>query len=276
MVFRMHARPIPSSGQALPVIGCGTWLGFDVGRNAIEVAQRGKVLDALFDAGGRVVDSSPMYGSAEQVVGELLGRSADREKAFVATKVWTSGKRAGIEQMERSMRLLNCEHIDLMQVHNLVDWQVHLPTLREWKAQRRISYIGVTHYTESGYPELEAVMRGEALDFVQFNYSVTHREAEQRLLPLAAERGLAVLVNLPFGGGKLLKALRSKPLPAWAADIGCESWNQVLLKFVLAQPAVTCVIPGTSRPDHMAENADAGSGEIPPPGWWADKLADIL
>jgi aryl-alcohol dehydrogenase-like predicted oxidoreductase len=178
--------------------------------------------------------------------------------------------------MERSMRLLRREHIDLMQVHNLVDWSVHLPVLREWKAAKRISYIGVTHYTESGYPELEKVMRSETLDFVQFNYSVAHREAERRLLPLAAERGIAVLVNLPFGGGKLLKSLNAKPLPPWASEIGCDSWNQVLLKFVLSQPAVTCAIPGTSRPDHMQDNAAAGVGEIPPPAWWNDKLGAIV
>ena len=272
----MHTRPIPSTAQPLPVIGCGTWLGFDVGREPSAIAQRGKVLDALFDAGGRVVDSSPMYGSAEEVVGELLTPRGERGPAFVATKVWTSGQRAGIDQMERSMRLLRCRHVDLMQVHNLVDWKVHLPTLREWKAQRRISYIGVTHYTESGYADLERVMRAEALDFVQFNYSVTHREAEHRLLPLAAERGMAVLVNLPFGGGKLLKSLRTRALPGWAAEIGCASWNQVLLKFVLSQRAVTCAIPGTSRPDHMADNAAAGTGEIPPPAWWRDKLPGIL
>ena len=272
----MHTRIIPCSGHPLPVIGCGTWLGFDVGRRAEDIEQRGKVLDALFDAGGRVVDSSPMYGSAEEVVGELLGRGRKREQAFVATKVWTTGQRAGIEQMERSMRLLQCRHIDLMQVHNLVDWQTHLATLREWKAQQRISYIGVTHYTESAYADLEKVMKSEALDFVQFNYSIASRSAEERLLPLAAQRGIAVLINLPLGGGKLLKSLGAKPLPAWAREIGCASWNQVLLKFVLSHPAVTCAIPGTSQPDHMRENAEAGTGELPARSWWNDKLADIV
>jgi aryl-alcohol dehydrogenase-like predicted oxidoreductase len=267
----MHTRTIPSTSQPLPVIGCGTWLGFDVGHGAASLAQRGKVLDALFAAGGRVIDSSPMYGSAEQVVGDLLATRTQAGGAFIATKVWTSGKRAGIEQMERSMALLR-RPIDLMQVHNLVDWQVHLATLREWKAQGRVAYIGVTHYTSSGYAELEKVMRSEAIDFVQFNYSIADREAEKRLLPLAQERGLGVLVNLPFGGGKVLKSLHAKPLPEWAAEIGCESWNQVLLKFVLSQPAVTCAIPGTSRPEHMADNAKAGEGEIPPPAWWSGKL----
>ena len=170
------------------------------------------------------------------------------------------------------MVLLRTSRIDLMQVHNLVDWKAHLPTLRAWKEECRIGYVGVTHYTQSGYDELEHVMRTEPLDFVQFNYSVGRREAEQRLLPLAAEKGIAVLVNLPFGGGKALKPVQGRPLPAWAAEIGCTSWNQVLLKFVLSQPAVTCVIPGTSRPQHMRDNALAGEGPVPPAAWWNGKL----
>ena len=271
----MQTRPIPSSGAVLPVIGCGTWLGFDVGNTPAEKPRRGEVLAELFAGGGSVVDSSPMYGSAEQVVGELLQAGGHRDKAFVATKVWTTGKQAGIDQMERSMALLRTQHIDLMQVHNLVDWRTHLATLREWKAQGQISYIGATHYTESGYAELEEVMANEPIDFVQFNYSVAARRAEQRLLPLAAERGIAVLVNLPFGGGKVLKAMRQRPLPPWAADIGCASWNQLLLKFVLSQPAVTCAIPGTSKPEHMRDNAMAGSGELPGPEFWKPRLADL-
>lgn len=272
----MLTRIIPSTSHPLAVIGCGTWLGFDVGRQPLEIDQRGKVLDALFDAGGRVIDTSPMYASAEQVVGELLGRRSECDQAFIATKVWISGRRAGIDQMERSMRLLNCEHIDLMQIHNLVDWTTHLPTLREWKDAKRISYIGVTHYTESGYDELEKVMRTQQLDFVQVNYSIQHSQAQERILPLAAERGMAVLANMPLGGGKLLQSLRTRALPSWAQEIGCQSWTQVLLKFVLSQPAVTCTIPGTSRPDHMRENAAAGQGEIPRRPWWDDKLDDVL
>lgn len=271
----MHTRAIPATGALLPVVGCGTWLGFDVGSKPLEWAPRGEVLASLFAAGGSVVDSSPMYGSAEQVVGELLEAGGSRAKAFLATKVWTSGKRAGIEQMERSMALLRTRHIDLMQVHNLQDWRTHLPALRQWKAEGRISYIGVTHYTEGAHAELEQVMRAEPLDFVQFNYSIASRGAERRLLPLAAERGMAVLVNLPFGGGKVLRGLRQRALPAWAAEIGCSDWNQVLLKFVLSQPAVTCVIPGTSNPEHMRTNAAAGSGELPGPEFWKSKLAEL-
>lgn len=275
IVARMHTRPIPATGALLPVIGLGTWRGFDVGGQPAQLPQRGEVLAALFAAGGSVVDSSPMYGSSEQVVGELLERSGSRAKAFVATKVWTSGRQAGIEQMERSMALLRTPHVDLMQVHNLLDWRTHLVTLREWKAQGRISYLGVTHYTDAAHDELEAVMRTEVLDFVQFNYSITDRAAEQRLLPLAAERSVAVLVNLPFGGGWLLARLRQQALPGWAADIGCRSWNQLLLKFVLAQPAVTCVIPGTSTPQHMRDNAGAGTGELPGPEFWRPRLAEL-
>lgn len=271
----MQTRPIPSTGAALPVIGCGTWLGFDVGGSPAERPRRGEVLAELFRSSGSVVDSSPMYGSAEEVVGELLQASGSRRKAFLATKVWTTGKQAGIAQMERSMALLRTSHVDLMQVHNLVDWRTHLPTLREWKAQGRISYIGVTHYTEPGHAELEQVMRSEPLDFVQLNYSIASRGAEKRLLPLAAERGIAVLVNLPFGGGKASRALRGKPLPPWAAEIGCASWNQVMLKFVLSHPAVTCAIPGTSNPAHMRENAMAAEGEQPGPDFWAGRLPGL-
>ncbi|MDB5946963.1 MAG: aldo/keto reductase [Ramlibacter sp.] len=271
----MHTRTIPSSGASLPVVGCGTWIGFDVGSSPAELPQRAEVLSALFDAGGRVLDSSPMYGSAEQVVGQLLEAGGARERAFVATKVWTSGKQAGIAQMERSMALLRTRHIDLLQVHNLVDWRTHVETLRGWKAEGRISYLGVTHYTDSAHPELEQVLRSTPLDFVQFNYSIADRNAERRLLPLAAERGVAVLVNLPFGGGHVLKTLRQNPLPAWAAEIGCTSWNQLLLKFVLSQPAVTCVIPGTSSPQHMRDNAGAGDGVLPPPAFWKGKLAEL-
>ena len=268
----MHTRPIPSTGALLPVIGCGTWLGFDVGSKPSEMPQRGQVLEALFQAGGSVIDSSPMYGTSEQVTGDLLQASGARNKAFIATKVWTTGKREGIAQMERSFKLLRTDHIDLMQIHNLVDWRTHLPSLREWKAQGRIGYIGVTHYTESAHVEVEQVMRAETFDFVQINYSMHDRSAEKRLLPLALERGMAVLVNKPLGAGKEIAALRGRPLPAWAAEIGCTSWSQVLLKFVLSHAAVTCAIPGTSKPEHIRDNAAAGTGAMPEPAFWQDKL----
>jgi aryl-alcohol dehydrogenase-like predicted oxidoreductase len=260
---KMQTRKIPSSGAALPVIGCGTWRTFDAGPTPGERAPLTEVLRTLFDAGGSVIDSSPMYGRAEAVTGDLLTAMKAQDKAFVATKVWTRGREAGIRQMQNSFALLQRERIELMQVHNLVDWRTQLATLRAWKAEKRIRYLGVTHYTESAHAELEAVMRSEALDFVQLNYSLDDRAAARRLLPLAAERGIAVLVNQPFGGGELLRALRGRPLPLWAADIGCESWAQILLKFCLAHPAVTCVIPGTSRPEHMADNVRAGFGALP-------------
>jgi diketogulonate reductase-like aldo/keto reductase len=258
----MLSRIIPSSGEALPVIGLGTYKGFDVGSGGKDRAALGGVLSTLFSFGGSVLDSSPMYGRAEGVAGDLLAAQGGREKAFVATKVWTQGRGAGIDQMNRSMKLLQCERIDLMQIHNLVDWRTHLATLRAWKEEGRIRYLGITHYSSSAYGEMEKIMRAEALDFVQLNYSLDDREAEQRLLPLAAERGMAVLVNLPFGQGRLLRSFRGKPVPAWMKEAGCETWSQVLLKFTLARKAVTCVIPGTANPAHMAENCRAGDGAM--------------
>src|SRR3954464_9795260 len=260
---RRHTRKIPSTQEALPVIGCGTWQTFDVGPSPAERAPLGEVLDALFAGGGSVVDSSPMYGRAEGVVGDLLAAAGSRGRAFLATKVWTRGRTEGIAQMERSMALLKTDRIDLMQIHNLVDWGTQLATLRDWKAQGRIRYLGVTHYTSSAYAELEAVMRAEPLDFVQVNYAIDDREAERRILPLAAERGMAVLINMPFGGGGLLRRLASRPLPPIATEIGCASWAQLLLKFVLGHPAVTCAIPGTAKPAHMADNVRAGRGPLP-------------
>ena len=256
----MLTRTIPSSGEALPVIGLGTYKGFDVGSNSDQRAALGGVLRNLFSLGGSVLDSSPMYGRAEGVAGELLAAQYARERTFIATKVWTQGRADGIDQMNRSMKLLRCERIDLMQIHNLLDWRTHLATLRAWKEEGRIRYLGITHYSSSAYGEMEKIMRAEALDFVQLNYSLDEREAERRLLPLAAERGVAVLVNLPFGQGRLFRSLRGKPVPAWMEEAGCETWSQALLKFTLAPKGVTCVIPGTGNPDHMAENCHAGVG----------------
>lgn len=267
-IARMLTRPIPASGETLPVIGLGTWQGFDVTPGSAEYRRLPAVLQALFDAGGSVIDSSPMYGRAEAVTGELLSSAGSRGKAFVATKVWTRGRAEGIRQMNDSLRQLQTGRIDLMQIHNLVDWRTQLATLRDWKAAERIRYLGVTHYTAGAYDELEAVMRAERFDFVQVNYSLDERDAERRILPLAAERGMAVLINRPFGGGGLLRRLRDRPLPPWAAEVGATSWAQLLLKFVLGQPAVTCAIPGTSRSEHMADNARAGSGRIPDAAFW--------
>jgi len=270
----MQRKPIPSSGEPLPVIGCGTWQGFDVSPGSAEYERLREVLLALFDADGSVVDSSPMYGRAEDVTGRLLEQTGLRDRAFVATKVWTSGRDAGIRQMEESFRLLRTKTIDLMQVHNLVDWRTHLPVLRKWKENGRIRYVGVTHYTSSAYAQLEQVLRSEPLDFVQLNYSIDDRTADERILPLAAERGVAVLVNRPFGGGGVLRSLRDRPLPGWANEIGCESWAQVLLKFVVSHPAVNCAIPGTGNPDHMRANARAGMGAMPDEAMRRRMIAD--
>lgn len=259
----MSRRAIPSTGEALPVIGCGTWRTFDVGDDAAARAQLAEVLRILFEAGGSVIDSSPMYGSSEAVAGALLTQLDAHRKAFVATKVWTEGREAGIAQMEESLRRFQQPHVDLMQIHNLLDWRTQLATLRDWKARGRIRYLGITHYTSSAFDEVAAVMRSEKPDFVQINYAADDRAAEQRILPLAADLGIGVVINQPFGGGGLLARVMKMPLPAWAGEIGRTSWAQILLKFVLAQPSVTVVIPGTGRPQYMADNVRAGSGPLP-------------
>jgi aryl-alcohol dehydrogenase-like predicted oxidoreductase len=259
----MNTRPVPSTGEALPVVGCGTWRTFDVGDNAQAQAALADVLRILFDNGGSVIDSSPMYGSSEAVAGAVLTRIGGHRRAFVATKVWTEGRDAGIAQMDESMRRLQQPRIDLMQVHNLLDWRTQLATLREWKAQGRIRYLGITHYTSGAFADVEAVMRSETIDFVQINYAADDRSAEERLLPLARERGIGVIVNQPFGGGGLLGKLKGQPVPEWSREIGCTTWAQLLLKFVLAHPAVTCVIPGTGRPEYMRDNVRAGFGSYP-------------
>jgi diketogulonate reductase-like aldo/keto reductase len=258
----MLTRPIPATGEALPVIGLGTWQGFDVAGTAAEAARLAGVLDALAAAGGTVIDSSPMYGRAEAMVGTLRADPARRPPAFLATKVWTRGREAGIAQMRESLRRLGVASVDLMQVHNLVDTAVHWPVLQEWKAQGRVRYVGLTHYTLTAYAELEAAMRTYRPDFVQVDYSVDARVSGERLLPLAADLGIAVIANRPLGEGALVRGLRDQPLPDVAAELACDSWAQMLLKFVLAHPAVTCTIPGTANPAHMAANAAAGSGPM--------------
>jgi diketogulonate reductase-like aldo/keto reductase len=260
---KMRTRLIPSTREPLPVVGCGTYRTFDVGATPEERAPLLEVLKMLFAAGGSVIDSSPMYGTAESVVGGLLAQAQNRSRAFLATKVWTSGQRAGLDQINRSFKLLQDRRIDLIQVHNLLDWKVQLSTLRDLKSAGRIRYIGITHYSTSAFAEVESVLRSETLDFLQINYAMNDTAAEQRILPLAADRGVAVIVNQPFGGGGLLAGLRNRPLPSWAQEIDCQSWPQVLLKFVLSHPAVTCAIPGTARPEHMLDNIGAGFGRTP-------------
>jgi len=259
----MLTRPIPASEEPLPIVGLGTWQTFDVGDDRAALDQRREVLRVLFEAGGTAIDSSPMYGRAEEVVGTLLSEMGMRDKAFLATKVWTSGEAAGIRQMQASSAKMRAPRIDLMQIHNLVDWRTHLRTLRAWKEQRKFRYIGITHYTDPALDELAAVIRAEPIDFVQFGYSIASRAAEARLLPLAVERGVAVLVNQPFDSGALFGQVRGKALPEWASEVDCASWSQFFLKFILGHPAVTCVIPGTARPDHARDNVAAGAGRLP-------------
>lgn len=259
----MLTRPIPGTKESLPVIGLGTWQTFDVGPGEAERKPLQDVLRAFSEEGGRLIDSSPMYGRSEEVVGDLASALALRPRLFVATKVWTSGKAEGIRQMEASMRKLRVETLDLMQVHNLVDVETHLDTLREWKEAGRVRYVGVTHYTASAHEAVAKVVSSRPVDFIQINYSVGEREAEQRLLPLAKERGIAVIANRPFASGGLFRRLRGKPLPKWAAEIDCDSWAQVLLKFVVSHPAITCAIPATSKVSHLRDNMKAGRGRMP-------------
>ena len=256
-------RIIPADGRRLPVVGLGTWQTFDVGADATARANLGRVMERFVELGGEVIDSSPMYASAEGVVGDLARERGLRPRLFLATKVWTQGKAAGIAQMQQSLRRLGSERIELMQVHNLLDWQQHLPTLRAWKAEGRIRYLGISHYAASAHAEVEAVLRKEPLDFLQINYSLAEQESARRLLPLAAERGVAVLANRPFAEGALFRTVQGKALPAAAADHGCRSWAQVFLRWILAHPAVTCAIPASSRIDHLEDNMAAGIGPLP-------------
>ncbi len=259
----MLKRKIPSSGEELPVVGVGTWQTFDIGNDRAELESRKEVLRVLFEAGGSVIDSSPMYGRAEAVTGTLLAEMKARDKAFLATKVWTSGERAGIQQMEASASKLQTKVIDLMQIHNLVDWRTHLKTLRAWKEQGKFRGIGITHYTVPALEDLAGIIRAEKLDFVQLGYSIGVRAPEHKLLPLCAEKGVAVIANQPFDSGQHFSRARGKPLPGWAADIDATTWGQVFLKYLLGHPAVTCVIPGTAKPEHMRDNVAAGMGRLP-------------
>ncbi|HSK31754.1 MAG TPA: aldo/keto reductase, partial [Candidatus Limnocylindria bacterium] len=256
-------KPIPRTGELLPAVGLGTWQTFDVRGPASALEPLKQVLRDFVRLGGSVVDSSPMYGKSESVVGDLAAELGVQKQLFLATKVWTSGSDAGIRQMEESFKQLRVKRMDLMQVHNLVDHRTHLTTLRAWKEQGKVRYIGVTHYTAGAYDQLARVLAAEDLDFVQFNYSLAEREAEKRLLPLAAERRLAVLINRPFAAGSLFRHVRGKPLPVWSKEIGCATWAQFFLKFVISHPAVTCAIPATAKTAHLTDNMRAASGVMP-------------
>jgi len=256
-------KPIPRSGEFLPVVGLGTWQTFDVGAGPAERAPLKEVLREFVQRGGSVIDSSPMYGRSETVGGEIAAELGIHKLLFVATKVWTSGRDAGIRQMEESLRRLRVKKLDLMQVHNLVDYRTHLTTLRKWREEGKIRYLGVTHYHAGAYAELARVLATEDLDFVQLNYSMAERDAEERLLPLAAEKRIAVLVNRPFAEGALFNRTRGKTLPPWAKEIGCASWAQFFLKFIISHPTVTCAIPATSKVSHLIDNMQAGASPLP-------------
>ncbi len=261
---RVLTKPIPSSGEALPVIGCGTWQTFDVGADKAERARLREVLEIISQEGRAVVDSSPMYGSSESVAGELMAEL--KKPLFVATKVWTRGRLEGEKQMQTSFRRLKVERIDLMQVHNLVDVATHTKTLLDWKSKGRVRYVGITHYTASAYGELERWLKTRQYDFLQVNYSLGERESEKRLLGLAQDAGAAVIINRPFAEGALFRRARGKPLPPWAAELGIASWAQYFLKWIVSHPAVTCAIPGTGKPEHMKDNLGAGRGPLPDEG----------
>ena len=260
----LQLRVNPKSGERIPAIGMGSWLTFAVGEETAARAVRVQVVKAFLAAGGRLIDSSPMYGTAEEVIGYCLRQLQATTQVFAATKVWTSGWQAGIRQMHRSQALWGVERFDLMQIHNMLDWQTHLATLKDWKQAGKIRYIGITTSHGRRHAELARVLETEeAFDFVQFSYNIEDREAEQRLLPLAAERKLAVIINRPFQRGGLFDNVAGKPLPAWAAEIDCHNWAQFFLKFVISHPAVTCAIPATSRVDHLQENMGALRGRLP-------------
>jgi diketogulonate reductase-like aldo/keto reductase len=256
-------RPVPASGERIPVVGLGTWLTFDVGGAPSAARQvRGEVMKAFFEAGGRLVDSSPMYGTSEAVIGAELARMP-QAPLFSATKVWTLGGLAGRRQMESSRALWRVKRFDLMQVHNLLDWETHWPTLKAMKAEGRVRYIGMTTSHGRRHDDLEKLLERDKLDFVQLTYNVSDREVEERLLPLAADRGTAVIINRPFDGGSLFGPRTARPLPGWAAELQCRTWAEAFLKWIAAHPAVTCAIPATSKPAHLAENMRALSGPLP-------------
>src|SRR4051794_2305131 len=260
----MTTRAIPSSGEAMPVIGLGTWQVFDISPGDPARPKLAEVLRLLVDAGGRMIDTSPMYGRAEAVTGDLVAEAGLRPRVFLATKVWTSGRDSSIAQMRRSAELMKSPVLDLIQIHNLLDWRTHLATLRRMKADKQVRYIGITHYTTGSLPELARILESEpGIDFVQFGYSLATRDAETKLLPVAAQRGIATIVNQPFETADMFRRVRGKALPEWAAEFDCTSWAQLFLKYIIAEPAVTAVIPATADPAHMADDLKAGFGRLP-------------
>ena len=258
----MIARPIHSSGEQLPVIGLGTYSVFDVESTASEIASRKEIVDLLLGEGGTLIDTSPMYNRSERVIGDVIAAGAPRKPLFLATKVWTDGKEAGVAQMNRSAELMQTDMIDLMQVHNMRDTRVHMETIRSWQEQGRIRYSGITHYRASALEALEAAAKEYRPQFVQINYSLGERDADERFLPAMQDMGIAVLINRPYQAGGLFRAVQGRELPPWSKDFA-GSWGQFFLKFIISHPAVTCVIPATSKPHHMKDNLEAGFGRLP-------------
>jgi len=257
-------KAIPSTGELLPVIGLGTSRTFNIPDHTEAIQKLLPVMQAFLDRGGTLIDSSPMYGAAEEVIGVLFNKARQNNTLFSATKVWTDGKSEGIAQMQHSMKLWGVNKFDLMQIHNLRDWEVHLDTLRQWKADGKIRYIGITTSHGRFHDELEKILQTRhEFDFVQFSYNLANRDVEARLLPIAKEKGIATLINRPFQKGGMFSKVKGKPLPTWASEIDCNSWGQYFLKFVVSHPAVTCAIPATSRQHHMVDNMGAGLGNLP-------------
>lgn len=256
-------RAIPSSGEHIPLVGLGSWISFNVGNDPVARAASAEVMRHFFQAGGRLIDSSPMYGSAQEVIGDSLKKIGLPQQLFSADKVWISDGDAGRAQIETSRKLWGIPHFDLLQVHNLLAWEAHLPTLFEMKARGQLRYVGITTSHGRRHEDMEQIMRTQPLDFIQLTYNLFDREAEQRLLPLARERGIAVIANRPFQQGRLLQKLQRHPLPDWAAEIGCSTWAQFALKFIISHPAVSCAIPATTKVAHVRENLLAATGKLP-------------
>jgi len=271
----MGQRIIPSSGEKLPMVGLGTWQTFDVGNSQSELEIRKQVLAKMYELRGTVIDSSPMYGSSEAVVGRAASQLESQGDFFYATKVWTSGKQAGIDQMNSSLSKMQRKTMDLMQIHNLIDWETHTKTLRSWKEEGKIRYWGLTHYVDSAHSKLEKIVKAEKPDFVQFNYSISSRNAEKSLFDTCQEHGTATIINQPYESGSLFSKIKGKELPSWASEYGINSWGQYFLKFILSNKAVTCVIPGTSNLKHVIDNMGAGYGVLPDTVG-REKMADYL
>jgi diketogulonate reductase-like aldo/keto reductase len=268
-------KPIPSSGEALPLVGLGSWITFNVGNDVVARDACTEVMRAFFAGGGRMIDSSPMYGSSQSVIGYGLNKLGRPPSLFSAEKVWISSATRGAAQIEASRQYWDIPRFDLLQVHNLLSWEAHLPSLLAMKAANKVRYVGITTSEGRRHGDVEKIMRGQPLDFLQVSYNILDREVERRILPLAQERGIGVIINRPFREGALLPKIARHPLPAWAAEIGCASWAQFILKFIISHPAVTCVIPATTRVDHVQENLDAARGPLPDQAMRARMIAHV-